>query len=164
MKPLVVAFHGGWLGPDDLRRDMGDPDWVDAYLKGFNSKIHYQNLKTIDRGLVLIAYSFGGNVVGNLSNTDLPILGAVLYETPLIGINSVGGNFPVVWIRNEFESTQRREAEFGSTYQLWAKNHPIEQYCGAGGHSNFRFGWPPFDHNWDTTLNPFIKSWIDDLS
>lgn len=172
MKPTVVAFHGGspffnsigvGLGPEDLRRDMNDPEWVDIYAEGFDVEEHYKDLKAIESPLILAAYSMGGSVVGHLSNTDLPIIGAVLYEAPLFGTDVVGGDFPVLWIRNEFQSTKRREAEFMDTYCVWAKDHDIKVLCGAGGHSGFRFGWPPITHNWDTTLNPYIANWIETI-
>lgn len=156
----VIAFHGGYLSPESMRRDMGDPAWVDQYLPSADAAAIAEVLPT-DRPLILIGYSLGGSLIGHLSNRMSNIVGAVLYESALIGIDSVAGSFPVLWIRNRYKSTRRREREFADTRAAWKKGRQFDEVTGTGRHVSWRFGWPPIAHAWDRTLNPLIAEWID---
>ena len=160
----TIAFHGGYLSPEDLRRDMGDPDWVDEYLPSDYRKVINSGRLIASRGpIVLVGYSIGGSLIGHLSRVLPNIIGAVLYESALIGIDKVAGSFPVLWIRNRYESTKRREHEFDSTRAAWSVGREMADMRGEGRHVTWRWGWPPFAHAWDTQLNPMIQSWIANL-
>jgi pimeloyl-ACP methyl ester carboxylesterase len=162
----VFALHGGYLGPDDLRRDMGDPSWVYKYLSGHDPEScekQIWNHMLDEEPMVLLGYSMGGSTIGHLS-TMLPdgmIRGAILYESPLIGVDEVGGDFPVLWIRNDYESTAKREQEFEETRLTWRKNHFMTEAFGKGRHVSWRFGFPPFGHAWDKNLNDVIEYWME---
>lgn len=152
----TIALHGGYLTPGDLRRDMGDPDWVDDYLPTA-SKI---KLPT-HTPLVLIGYSLGGSLIGHLSHFCRNIVAVVLYESPLIGLKVVAGSFPVLWVRNRYTSTAKRERKFDDTKRIWQRSHRVDEMTGQGRHVAWRFGWPPFGHAWDQSLNPLIDIWIN---
>lgn len=160
----VFALHGGYLGPEDLRRDMGDPRWVDHYLDGHDPVFCESQIRQwIIPGekIVLLGYSFGGSVIGHLSQRfQNTIRSAVLYESPLIGTNTTGGKFPVLWIRNMYLATRFREAEFDWTRSAWQRTHRMTYRFGSGKHVKPRWGWPPFGHAWDRSLNSFIENWI----
>jgi len=158
LKPTVFALHGGGLSAAAMRRDMGDPPWVDCYVEGDDMS---EVLASVGIDIVLIGYSLGGSRIGELSQL-LPsdIVGAVLYESPLLGLQSTGGNFPVLWIRNQYRSTEKREREFSRAERIWSSTHPIQRELGEGRHVRWRFGWPPFGHAWDRSLNPVIADFI----
>lgn len=160
----TIAFHGGYLSPESMRRDMGDPAWVDHYLSNFAPSVAADVLQQAwsRDPLILIGYSIGGSLIGHLSNRMSNIVGAVLYESALIGIDSVAGSFPVLWIRNRYKSTPRREREFADTRAAWRKNREFDEITGRGKHIYWRCGWPPFGHAWDQTLNRFIEQWLRD--
>jgi pimeloyl-ACP methyl ester carboxylesterase len=165
----VVALHGQFASPKILRRDMGDPSWVDIYLPtpydDLSRELLIDSLDLeIDEPMVLVGYSIGGSVIANLSHYFYrEIAGVVLYESPMFDSLSVAGDFPVLWIRNNYQSTLRREAEFLDTFTLWSLQHPVTKLIGTGRHMKFTWGWPPIGHAWDQTLNPFIETWIKTL-
>ena len=104
MKATVFAIPGGYLSGRDLCRDMGNPDWVDYYLDRDHPCELATRIESIAEGpIVLIGYSIGGSLIGHLSLLLGNIVGAVVYESPLIGVDHVGGNFPVLWIENYYE-------------------------------------------------------------
>ena len=162
----VIALHGDYAKPADLRRDMGDPDWVDWYPAGHDA-VNIRNLINSsgwqNEPLVLMGYSKGGSVVGDLSHILDNIVGAVLYESPLMSPEDPGGTFPVLWIRNNYQPAVGRAFELWQTYCAWAENHPITKMTGQGRHIRWRFGWPPFGHNWDNSLNGHIERFVKEV-
>ena len=159
---ITFALHGGYLSAGDLCRDMGNPVWVDHYLSGHDPEKLWDDITFLakDEPVALIGYSSGGDVIGDLSWMLSNIVCAVLYESPLIGIDQVIGNFPVLWIRNNYKSTRRREREFDDTLREWSVEHPVTKLTGKGRHIYWRKGWPPFGHAWDKDLNDKIRSFI----
>lgn len=156
----VIAFHGGYLTPAAMRRDMGNPSWVDHYLDNDSPEVVANVLRQLD-SVTLVGYSIGGSLIGYLSHLLDNIRAAVLYESPLIGLEAPAGAFPVLWIRNRYESTPRREKEFASTKEAWKQNHLVTEITGRGRHITWLWGWPPFGHAWDTSLNDWIANWIE---
>lgn len=168
-KCATVAFHGQYASPEILQRDMGDPDWVDWYAQvpydTTSREFLADMLWDYDR-LILIGYSLGGSLIGHLT-AEIPtskIVGAVLYESPLLNTDHVYGSFPVLWIRNKYKTTPRREQEFETTLDTWAEQHSIDRMFGTGRHMKFVWDWPPIAHAWDQSLNPYIAQWIKTVS
>jgi hypothetical protein len=166
---LVVALHGDGGSGELLRRDMGNPSWVDLYPDWKRNSIDH--LRHVDR-LIVIGYSSGGSMAGHLTvehddhGERVPafenIAASVLYESPLIGIDDVGGDFPALMIWNNRGASKRwfRKREAADTQAAWAKNHPLEVWEGNGRHWEFTHDWPPFRHGWDRSLNNRIRDWI----
>lgn len=164
-KPTIIALHGDGGSPDMILRDMGDLAlMVDKAYDGnrwcFFEKQYSRLLKSI-RSLgqppILIGYSRGGDVIAKLSN-DTQIAAAVLYESPVIDSETVGGEFPCLMIWNDQGAKvgPRRLAALHSE-ELWKQNHPVDMLTGRGGHIKRK----PFGHAWDTSLNPQIAEWIE---
>jgi len=164
MKATVFAIPGGHLSGRDLRRDMGDPDWVDHYLDRAHPWDLAVKIESITDGpIVLIGYSVGGSLIGHMSLLLGNIVGVVVYESPLIGVERVGGDFPVLWIENDYKSTWRREAESLEAFLKWFESHSTEVMVGEGRHVRLRFGWPPFGHAWDVRLNTRIAGFVREV-
>lgn len=155
----VVAIHGDGGSARIMRRDMGDPSWVDRYLD-WNGQVDAALKLAWGGDIVLVGYSRGGAHIAGLAEHLPNIRAAVIYESPDPGMESVPGNFPALLIWN------RRGR--GSTYQgsmsdaAWIHSrHPVSRMIGKGRHTKFVFGWPPIGHGWDKSLNPEIESWIE---
>ena len=161
----VFALHGGlFLTANDLRRDMGHPKWVDYYLEGHDYRdLYYQIQAVTSEDVVLVGYSEGGSVVAELTWLLDNISGVVLYESPSLRAHTVYGNFPVMWIRNDYKAWWWREEEFDDTLLMWSKEHTITHLKGQGRHARWRLGWPPVTHAWDRSLNPKIEQFIAGL-
>ena len=155
----VIAFHGGYLSPAAMQRDMNDPSWVNEYLSS-KSVDDAANAVSKHESVVLIGYSIGGSLIGHLSHLLDNIEAVVLYESPLINTGNPSGNFPVLWIRNRYKSTPRREKEFSDTLAEWHVQHPVTEITGKGRHIAWRWGCPPFAHAWDVSLNDWVWQWI----
>lgn len=157
----VVAFHGDFASGRILKRDMGNPVWVNRYHDGLD--LYKASKSLISRtDNVLIGYSRGGSLIGHLSICqDIRIKAAVLYESPLIGIDEVGGTFPVLWIKNAYRRKGWRKKEMDDTEKLWRATHSVDTLVGQGSHVRFTMGCPPIGHAWDQQLNPAIEHWID---
>ena len=156
----VIALHGDFANGRVFRRDTGIeeweyPDWEFGPIEVYTP-------------IVLVGYSRGGSEVGNLSHGlhDL-IAGAVLYESPLLGIDEVAGNFPVLWIENDRGRRSRGgrfEREMQATLEAWmAGGRSVDTLWGRGRHVEPTFGWPPCRHGWDRSLNGKILDWISRL-
>jgi len=161
----VVALPGGYLKGRHLQEDMGNPDWVHRYLDGHTAKEVLPKIP-LDKPLVLVGYSIGGSVIGDLSTMGFDIVGAVLYESPLLDVDYPGGNFPVLWIENKVERWAKGEIEFHLALQAWELTRPgkvTKLYGGFDAHWKWKRRWPPIAHAWDRRLNVFIKGWIEGL-
>lgn len=155
----TIAFHGDFANGKILRRDMGDPEWVDLYYEGHDLPLATRVCSAFDT-VVLVAYSFGGSLIGHLSHVLTNIAAVVLYESPLMGIDEPAGQFPVLWVRNDYKSTRRREKEFAATLVAWQADHNVDKMTGNGRHVRFACGWPPIGHAWDRSLNSSIRDWM----
>jgi hypothetical protein len=176
----VYGLPGQGARPRDLQLDMGDPPWVDAYVDyrrnpGFVEEMRRQS------AVVLAAYSLGGNVTADLSRVLDNIIGAVLYESPLLSDVPPGGSFPVLIIWNDgmleedptlpwhseaARRSRRRRKEAQDTLEAWrAGGRRVDLLYGRGGHT--RWIWRPRTlfqaHNWNRSLNPLIERWIFNL-
>lgn len=152
----VVALHGdfarGWV----LRRDMGDPDWCDFWpdWKRINFWMFRDSLAQLER-LILIGYSKGGSEIATLSHYLDNLVGAVLYESPMLKVREPAGSFPIMWIEND-RSWYRNTREMADTRVQWRKGRARTTAKGSGYHVK---RWPP-GHGWDKTLNDSIAEWI----
>lgn len=155
----TYAFHGDFASAEDLQADMGDPAWVDEYVdyrRDFESAIADQD------SVVLVGYSRGGSIIGELSLRLRNIRGVVLYESPLFGVDQPGGNFPalVIWNRR---SRKRRSIEAWDTLQRWrAGGRSVTMMDGQGAHLKFvmRPSTAFLGHGWDVSLNSRIAAWV----
>lgn len=156
----TFALHGGFLSPSAMCRDMGNPPWVTHYLAQRDPDTLIKNL-ILYPNLILIGYSEGGNLIGQIASYLPNIKGVVLYESPLLEDTIPSGSFPVLWIRNNYRTLRYREEEFLDTKYRWQRTHYMETLTGSGRHIKWSSSWPFFSHAWDQSLNPRIKNWID---
>ena len=155
----VIALHGDFASGSMLRRDCGIESW--AY-PNWKRKPYLPS----EGGYVLVGYSRGGSEIGHLSREwHRAIRAAVLYESPLLGTNRVYGDFPALWIENDWGRRLRggRYArEMQETLETWQLGgRRVDQLIGRGRHVEFTRGWPPFRHGWDRSLNRQILDWIE---
>ena len=156
----VFALHGGYLSAKALRRDSGDPVWILDYLESRDIKELTNQLQNVP-DLVLVGYSEGGDIIADLSFTLPNIKGAILYEAAILDPFFPAGDFPVLWIRNDYTTLRYREEIFLESKHSWQKNHPMETMTGKGRHIKFSPRWPFFAHGWDQSLNVRINNWIN---
>jgi len=158
----TYAFHGDFASASDLQQYMGDPPWVDAYVdyrSDFAAGIAQQD------AACLVGYSRGGAIIGNLSLSLTNIVGAVLYESPLFGVDEPGGTFPVLIIWNG-QSRKRRSIEAWDALQRWKSGgRSVTMLEGSGRHT--KPVWRPSTlfrgHGWDVSLNDQIGRWVANL-
>lgn len=158
----TYAFHGDFASHDDLQKDMGDPPWVDEYVD-YRTDFEYQIAR--QDAVCLVGYSRGGSVIGQLSLSLKNIVGAVLYESPLFGIDQPGGAFPVLIIWND-RSRRRRSIEAWDTLCRWrAGGRSVTMLQGSGRHTKLvrRPSTMFIGHGWDTSLNSTVEAWVRDL-
>lgn len=164
---MIIALHGDFATAEMLQRDVGDlACTVDLF---FDAKGWTRFSKRIDKliGLItqlddppiLIGYSRGGSAIAALSEL-VEIKAAVVYESPVLDSDSVGGTFPVLQIWNDrgarYGLNEHRRQQSIIADQLWAKNHQVTQLIGTGGHIRRN----PLGHFWDCELNPKIRDWM----
>lgn len=166
---VVVALHGDGGSGDTLRRDIGDPNWIDLYPDWKspswslekNIKVLSDQLIDLKTNLVLIGYSSGGSVIARLTEkaeVRRAILCAVVYESPVLSGNAPPGNFPVLMIWNKKGRLSRAIYSSAAieSMECWCENHPVRLLIGQGRHAKLL---PP-QHMWDQQLNSKIESWI----
>jgi len=149
-----------------LKRDMGDFPLEVAFFdakRWLNFDAAMGRLVELVTSLpeppIMIGYSRGGSVIAKLSEL-VELRAAVLYESPVVDSEGVGGSFPVLMIwNNEGVKCSRfpaRRKQARRSEQLWAKSHPVTAIEGIGEHFTKR---PPA-HCWDQGLNQQIVDWI----
>lgn len=154
----VIAFHGHPGSADLLRRDMGDPEWVDVFFEGHDLDEAVELVNSEDK-VILVGYSFGGDLIACMTCHCRNIVGAVLYESPLLKPVIPKGNFPVCMIWNRF-GRQSWPASVRSS-QAWCKQgRPFVDLEGRGGHVRFTWRWPFLGHAWDQRLNSEIERFV----
>lgn len=159
----TYAFHGDFASAEDLQSDMGDPPWVDEYV---DYRRDFVPAIAAQEAVVLVGYSRGGSVIGELSLRLSNIIGVVLYESPLFGVDQPGGSFPALIIWND-RSRRRRSIEAWDTLQRWrAGGRSVTLLDGRGRHTKFvrRPSTAFIGHGWDVSLNPKVAGWISALS
>lgn len=159
----TYALPGDFASANDLQRDMGDPPWVDAYV---DYRSPFEEDMARQDAVCLVGYSRGGSVIGRLSLTLPNIVGAVLYESPLFGVDEPGGTFPVMIIWNS-HSAPRRTIEAWDALQRWrSRGRQVRLLSGRGRH--IKPVWRPrtlfVGHGWDVSLNDTIGEWVTALS
>lgn len=165
---MIIALHGDFATPTMLERDMGDlAPLVDIFFdaKGWhNFDCAMGRLTSLVRSLpeppIVIGYSRGGSAIARLSEL-VELRAAVLYESPVIDSEGVGGIFPVLQIWNDcgakYGASKLRRGQAKIAEQIWA-SHPVTQLQGVGRHMKVR----PIGHGWDVGLNGKIREWLSD--
>lgn len=164
----TIAFHGDFSSAENFKRDAGIPEWTYWDWKDYSIR-SISNL--LDEPCVLVGYSRGGALIGQLSNFSENIIGAVLYESPIIPVKEmsndfVSGDFPVLWIENDNGrrwQSNRFYREMEDSKLKWSVGRELSWVTGSGRHTKFVWGWPPIGHGWDQGLNVLIKNWLLDL-
>ena len=140
---------------------MGDPPWVDHYHEwsGYGDAVEFcQQFSEI----IPVGFSRGGSRIGHLTHQLSNIRAAVLYEAPLVGIDEVAGNFPVLSIWNWRGRKDTPEAR--RTIEVWGENHDLKTLYGQGRHTKIVWSsrWPfiRYGHGWDVGLNGKIWDWV----
>jgi hypothetical protein len=161
----TIAFHGDFSSAENFKRDTGIPEWTYWDWTKYSLR-SISNL--LDEPCVLVGYSRGGALIGQLSNFNDNIVGAVLYESPIIPVKElsrdyVGGDFPILWIENMNGRRWRRKRfydEMEDSKQKWSFDREVIEVIGMGRHTKFVWGWPPIGHGWDQELNVLIRNWV----
>lgn len=164
---FTIALHGDLATAEMLERDVGDlRDCVDYFFdaRGW-LRTQYQIDRLVDfiRKLpappAMIGYSRGGAVIAAVSEL-VELRSAVLYESPVIDSEGVGGEFPVLMIWNDagakFSPSRVRRGQAKISEEIWSASHPVTHLQGTGRHMRLR---PP-GHCWDVSLNAQIVDWI----
>jgi len=164
---MIIALHGDFATAKMFERDVGDLcNSIDLF---FDARGWTRFHKRIDRliGLItqlddppiLIGYSRGGSAIAALSEL-VEIRAAVVYESPVIDSEGVGGSFPVLQIWNHcgarYGMNEMRRGQAIIAEQIWGENHEVTQLIGKGGHIRKN----PLGHAWDTSLNQQIRDWL----
>ena len=162
----IIALHGDFATPAMLKRDMGDlAPLVDIFFdaKGWhNFDCAMARLTSLVQSLpeppIMIGYSRGGSAIARLSEL-VDLRAAVLYESPVIDSEGVGGSFPVLQIWNDcgakYGASKLRRGQAKIAEQIWA-SHPVTALQGVGRHMRVR----PIGHGWDVGLNEQIRNWL----
>jgi len=128
---MIIALHGDFASADRLVRDVGDlRTIVDLFFeaKGW-WRFKYQIDKLIglitqlDDPPILIGYSRGGSAIAALSEL-VEIRAAVVYESPVLDSDGVGGCFPVLQIWNHcgarYGPNEMRRGQAMIAEQIWS--------------------------------------------
>lgn len=158
MPPYVIAFHGRPGRPGILRRDMGDPPWVDQYFAGHDIDAAANEIDRHCR-VILVGYSFGGDLIARLTHRCSNVVGAVLYESPLLEPMLPRGHFPVCMVWNDrgrrhWPASQRSCLAWDLPERIFV---PMN---GRGGHVRMTWRWPFVGHAWDQSLNGQVETFI----
>lgn len=168
----VAAFHGDFAQPQDLRDDAGNPDWIDEYpsYERITGRTYpylvsgMAELRSRER-LVLVGYSRGGDVVAWLSTQLTNIVGAILYESPVLSVHQPGGNFPAALVWNRYSRKSHSVAAEDACYAWGMGGRHRTLIWGDGKHT--RRIWRPRTlfraHGWDVELNPLLANWVAHL-
>jgi hypothetical protein len=164
---MIIALHGDYAKAEMLQRDMGDLSGsVDLFYdaKGwirFEKRLMklLELITKLSDPPILIGYSRGGSAIAVVSEM-VEIKAAVLYESPVIDSDGVGGTFPVLMIWNNHgakcsRNEERRQQAINSE-MIWSRNHQVTKLIGTGGHIR---RYPP-GHYWDVSLNDQIREWL----
>jgi pimeloyl-ACP methyl ester carboxylesterase len=164
---MIIALHGDFAKPTMLERDMGnlsplvDLFWDANGWRRTDREIDRLEafIRTLDQPPTLIGYSQGGSSIAALSER-VELRAAVVYESPVLDSDGVGGSFPVLMIWNdEGVMVGKRKCQAKRAQQIWKASHPVTEIWGVGRH--VKFG--PIGHGWDTNLNQQILAWLCSL-
>lgn len=161
---MIIALHGDFASDKMLKRDMGslsplvDLFWEANGWRRTDREIDRLEayIRTLDQPPILIGYSRGGSVIAALSER-VEIRAAVVYESPVLDSEGVGGTFPVLMIWNDCGvMSGKRKGQARIAQELWKASHPVTEIWGAGRHLRTR----PIGHGWDCSLNGTIRDWL----
>lgn len=168
---IVIALHGAFGNGRMLQEDCGDPSWID-YYHDYHSLGELIQFTSRFSAVIVVGFSLGGSRIGSLTHYAKNIVGAVLYESPLLRTDTVGtasGNFPAMIIRNDqgkWMESSRDAAEWEDTVRQWnATGRPVEYLEGHGRHTkrvprSWFPWWSRLGHGWDVSLNDQIGHFI----
>lgn len=166
----TIAIHGDFATPEMLAQDMGDmSDEVDLFHH-FNYKRPIQFSHQLDQlcrtikekgEVVLIGYSHGGSIIADVTEyLAREIVGAVLYESPVLRSDYIYGTFPALMIWNDNGASKGiRSNQADRSKRLWKKNRLVTELEGSGGHMKTN----PIGHCWDQSLNGKIRDWLSGI-
>jgi len=166
----IIALHGDFATPAMLERDMGDlAPLVNVFFDArgwhnFDSAMGRLTslVKSLPEPPIMIGYSRGGSAIARLSEL-VELRAAIVYESPVIDSEGVGGCFPVLQIWNDsgakYGRNRVRRGQAKIAEQIWA-SHPVTQLQGVGRHIKKN----PLGHGWDCGLNQQIADWIKQCS
>jgi len=114
----IIALHGDFATPTMLQRDMGDlSELVDIFFdarKWLRFDAAMGRLTSLVQSLseppIVIGYSRGGSAIARLSEL-VELRAAVVYESPVIDSEGVGGSFPVLVIWNDCGAKIKRPGQ-----------------------------------------------------
>lgn len=163
----TIALHGDFATAEMLQRDVGDlASSIDGFFAAggwvrfehqFNKLLRL--ISELQEPPILIGYSRGGSVIARLSEL-IEIKAAILYESPVLDSDGVGGTFPVLMLWNDcgvkFGRSAIRRGQAKISQEIWSATHPVKELRGSGTHMGFR---PP-RHGWDVILNDQIREFL----
>lgn len=163
----IIALHGDFATPTMLQRDMGDlSELVDIFFdarKWLRFDAAMGRLTSLVQSLseppIVIGYSRGGSAIARLSEL-VELRAAVVYESPVIDSEGVGGIFPVLQIWNDCGARIKRPGQARVAEEIWSASHPVTHLQGVGRHVKR----DPLGHGWDVGLNEQIREWITQKS
>lgn len=163
----TIALHGDFATAEMLQRDVGDlASLVDCFFAagGWVRFEHQVNkllrlISELQEPPILIGYSRGGSVIAKISEL-IEIKAVVVYESPVLDSDGVGGDFPVLMVWNDcgakFGRSAIRRGQAKISQEIWSATHPVKEIRGSGTHMRFR---PP-GHGWDVSLNDQIREFL----
>jgi pimeloyl-ACP methyl ester carboxylesterase len=161
----VIALHGDFAWPTMLARDVGDLEpSIDVFWDANGWRRAESSIDKLERYIrslykppILIGYSRGGSVIAALSER-VELRAAVVYESPVLDSEGVGGSFPVLMIWNdEGAMSGKRKGQARIARDIWRASHPVTEIWGVGRH--LKFG--PIGHGWDCSLNETIRDFLE---
>lgn len=152
----VIAFHGKPGRAYILKRDMDNPPWVSTYFAGHNVEAAEELVHSTESP-VLVGYSYGGQVIADLSNKCKNIIGVVLYEAPLYG--PCNPYMPVMQIWNN--KGRRHWPAARRSRNLWSCAETYMEFVVPGKHIRFTSSWPFLGHDWNTDVNDLISVFLE---
>jgi pimeloyl-ACP methyl ester carboxylesterase len=163
--PEIIALHGDFASARMLMRDVGDlAESIDVFwdANGWRrtepsiAKLE-RHIRTLSTPPILIGYSRGGSVIAALSER-VELRAAIVYESPVIDSDGVGGAFPVLMCWNDCGvMAGKRKGQAKIAQQIWKASHPVTEIWGKGRH--VKFG--PIGHGWDCGLNGAIRDFLE---
>ncbi len=164
---MIIALHGDFAKAEMLKRDMGNLSPIVDHFSDANGWRRTNReidrleayIRTLDQPPTLIGYSRGGSVVAALSER-VELRAAVVYESPVLDSEGVGGAFPVLMCWNDCGvMVGKRAGQARIAQQIWKASHPVTEIWGTGRHVRTR----PVGHGWDCNINGGICEWLDSV-
>lgn len=163
----VIAIHGDFARGTTLKRDMGDPEWVDYYPNiRCRRYVDLENfIIKINKPHILIGYSSGADHIAKYINaryvcTSLPkTMGVIVYE-PMCTVDDIYCECPSIQIWNDKGYLHNRKAKAAKlSSETWSRASAL--FMEGKGRHFFRSNYPFFGHCWDQSLNPTLERFVN---